>query len=302
MKKKFKGIYAALVTPFVGEDVALEKFKDNIRKYNAFDLDGYVVLGSTGECVSLSDQESKSLVAAAKETADQGKRVIAGTARESTKMTIEFTNQLAGLGIDAALVRPPSYYKSKMTRDVLNQHYQRIADKSKMPIIIYNIPQNTGISLESQLVIELSKHPNIIGLKESSGNLAFLGEVVPQVPVDFSYLVGSGSVFLPGLVMGASGAILSVANAAPALCIKIFQSFNEGKITEAARLQHDLIPLNKAIMETYGIPGLKYTLDRQGFFGGHCRLPLLPIEAKGKEELDRLLDKLGLARGEKKAP
>lgn len=294
MEKRFRGIFVALVTPFVGENLSLEKFKDNIHRYNAFDLAGYVVLGSTGECVSLSDEESGRIVRVARDAAARGKKVIAGTARESTKLTVEFTNAMADLGIDAALVRPPSYYKSRMSRDALKKHYLALADKSRVPLIIYNIPQNTGISLESRLIVELSDHPNIVGLKESAGNLSFLGEVVPQLPVGFSYLLGSGNVVLPGLVMGASGAILSVANAAPGLCLMIYRLFQDGKIKEAARLQRTLIPLNKAIMETYGIPGLKYCLDAQGYYGGPCRLPLLPIERKGKAELRGLLKRLGL--------
>jgi len=296
VEKKFRGIFAALVTPFVGEDLTLEKFRDNIHKYNASALAGFVVLGSTGECVSLSDEESARLVRAATKSAAQGKKVIAGTARESTRLTIEFTNAMADCGIDAALVRPPSYYKSKMGRDALKKHYVTLADKSRVPLIIYNIPQNTGISLEGQLIMELSSHPNIIGLKESAGNLSFLGEVIPKVPAGFSYLLGSGNVILPGLVMGACGAILAVANAAPDICLRIYQLFQEDKINEAAKIQQDLIPLNKSIMETYGIPGLKYALDVQGYYGGPCRLPLLPIEEKGKAELRGLLKKLGLTR------
>ncbi len=293
MDKRFTGIFAALVTPFVGESLSIKKFKDNIRKYNAFDLAGYVVLGSTGECVSLSDEESGILIRAARETAAKGKKVIAGTARESTRLTIEFTNAMADLGIDAALVRPPSYYKSKMGREALKKHYLTLADRCRVPVIIYNIPQNTGISLESRLIVELSGHPNIAGLKESAGNLSFLGEVVPQLSKGFSYLLGSGNVILPGLVMGASGAILAVANAAPGFCLMIYRLFARGKIKEAARLQQALIPL-KAIMETYGIPGLKYCLDAQGFYGGPCRLPLLPIDKNEKAELGNLLKKLRL--------
>jgi len=296
MGKRLTGIFAALVTPFVGEDLALEKFKDNIHTYNASALTGYVVLGSTGECVSLSEEESARLVQTAKLSAAEGKKVIAGTARESTKLTLEFTNAMADYGIDAALVRPPSYYKSKMSREALKKHYLTLADKSRDPLLIYNIPQNTGISLDSRLIIELSSHANIAGLKESAGNLSFLGEVVPKVPAGFSYLLGSGNVILPGLVMGACGAILSVANAAPEVCLRIYQLFQGNKIEAAAKLQQALIPLNKAIMETYGIPGLKYCLDARGFYGGPCRLPLLPIEAKGKTELRSLLKKLGLTR------
>ncbi|MGA2586023.1 MAG: dihydrodipicolinate synthase family protein [Candidatus Aminicenantales bacterium] len=294
MAKKFKGIYAALPTPFSGPDVSPEKLRDNIHAFNAHDLAGYLVLGSTGECVSLSDDESARLVEAARRAASKGKIVIAGTARESTPWTIAFTNRMADLGVDAALVRPPSYFKSKMTKDVLKRHFLAVADESRIPIIVYNIPQNTGLSLESQLIVELAEHPNIVGLKESSGTIALLGELIRRLPADFSYLLGHGSAFLPALVMGASGAILAVANAAPAMCTKIYALFMEGKIEEAAALQLDLIPLNKIVMETHGIAGLKYALDLQGLYGGPVRPPLPEMEEKGKSDLQALLKKFRL--------
>ena len=294
MAKKFRGIYPALLTPFVGDEIATDKFRDNTLKFNEQDLAGYVVLGSTGECVSISDEESGRLVRTAREAAAKGKTIIAGTARESTRLTIDFTNRMADLGVDAALVRPPSYFKAKMTKEALKKHFLAVADRSRVPIIVYNIPQNTGLSLEGQLILELSEHPNIVGLKESSGTISFLGELIRRLPADFSYLLGHGSAFLPALLMGASGAILAVANAAPALCAKTFRLFNEGKIKEAAALQLDLVPLNKAVMESYGIAGLKYALDRQGWYGGPVRLPLLPMEEKGQVEIDALLEKLGL--------
>ncbi len=294
MPKKFVGIYAALLTPFVDDEVAVDKFRDNIFRYNEYDLAGYVVLGSTGECVSISDEDSTRLVRTARAAAANGKAVIAGTARESTRLTIDFTNRMADLGIDAALVRPPAYFKAKMTHEALKRHYLTVADRSRAPIIVYNIPQNTGITLESKLILELAGHPHIIGFKESSGTIAFLGELIRRLPEDFSYLLGHGSAFLPALLMGASGAILAVANAAPAICSRVFRLFKEGKIQDAAALQLDLIPLNKAVMEIYGIAGLKYALDRQGWYGGPVRLPLLPVDDMGRAELDALMKPLGL--------
>jgi 4-hydroxy-2-oxoglutarate aldolase len=291
MTAELEGIFAALTTPFVDDEVSIPRFEENIRKFNGTGLAGYVVLGSTGECVSLSDAESEALVQA---TAAPGKAVIAGTARESTRLTIDLTNRLADAGIDAALVRSPSYYKSRMTRDALKAHFLAVADKARVPILVYNIPANTGISLEASLVIELSAHPNIIGLKESSGNIAYLGEVIRRVPPGFRYFLGSGSVFLPGLELGACGAILAVANAAPELCSKIYRMFLEGKLEEARRLQLDLIPLNKAIMEGTGIAGLKHALDLRGYYGGPVRLPLLPPGEPAKTEIAVLMKGLGL--------
>lgn len=294
MPKRFAGIYAALLTPFRDDEVDLDRFKANIGKYNSTGLSGYVVLGSTGECVSITDDESAALVKAAREAAAPGKAVIAGTARESTRLTIEFTKRAAGLGAEAALVRTPSYFKGKMTRDVLKTYYLEVADASPVPVIVYNVPQNTGITLEGALILELSAHPNIAGLKESGGNLVLAGELIPRLPADFSYLLGHGSAFLPALLLGASGAILAVANAAPSVCVEIYELFKAGKIAEAARRQLDLIPLNKAVMETHGIPGLKYAIELQGWHGGQARRPLLPIDDRAKSEIKARLQALGL--------
>jgi len=293
MANKFEGVFVAVTTPFDGEDISTGKFWENIIKLNEDDLSGYVVLGSTGECLSLSDEESSRLVKTAREAAASGRKVIAGTARESAKLTIEFTNTMADFGIDAALVRAPSYFKAKMTAEALKQHYLSVADRAKVPVILYNIPQNTGIMFESRMVAELARHPNIVGLKESGGNISFLGEVIRQVPQDFSYLLGHVSAFLPALVMGASGAILAVANAAPRMCSKIYRLYKEGKFGEAAELQLELVPLNKAF-ESYGIASLKYALDLEGRNGGPARLPLLPPDEKAKLEIAGLLKKLHL--------
>jgi 4-hydroxy-2-oxoglutarate aldolase len=294
MNKPLAGIYAALTTPFVGDDISTDGIKDNVRRLNATGLAGYLVLGSTGESVSLSDAESLALVDAVLEAAAPGKKVLVGTARESTRGTIEFTNSLPAHGIAAALVRPPSYFKSKLTREALKAHYLAVAEASRIPVLIYNIPQNTGIALEPRFVVELAPHPNIMGLKESSGSIAFLEEVVRQVPHRFHYFLGSGHVVYPGLEMGAAGAILAVANAAPEMCAEIFRLYQAGKKDEARELQLDLIPLNKALMETYGIAGLKHAQDLRGYHGGPTRLPLLPIDEPAKREIAGLLRKLGL--------
>jgi len=294
MHHSFKGIFAALTTPFIGDEISPEKLKENIQKYNSFDLAGYVILGSSGESVYLSDKESEELVQTAKKTASQGKKIIVGTARESTKGTLEFTNRMADFDIDAALIRTPSYFKSRMDQEALKKHYLTIADKSEVPVLIYNIPRNTGVSVDSELIAELSDHPNITGIKDSSGNLAFLEETIPHIDSHFNFLLGAGSVLLLGLKLGASGGILGMASAAPAQCVKLYNLFLERQMNEAAELQLDLIHLNKAVVDTFGIPGLKYALDLLGFYGGPPRLPLLPLDEKGKREMEAILSKIGL--------
>ncbi len=297
MAKPFRGIFAALTTPFDASGaVAPDRLRANVRALDAAGLAGYLVLGSTGESVLLDDDESEALVREAMAAAAPGKIVLAGTARESTRATIAFTNRCAALGVRAALVRPPSYYKGRMTTDALRRHYLELADESRLPVIVYNMPANTGISLDPRLVIDLAKHPNIVGLKESSGSLAFLGEVVPRVPEEFMYFLGSGHVVYPGLEMGACGAILAVANVAAETCARIYDAFTRGEKAEARRLQLDLIPLNKIVMDTHGIPGLKAAMDLRGYYGGPVRSPLLPPDPKVKDEVGPILRSLGLMR------
>ena len=289
MSKTLEGVFAALTTPFAGDEIATDKLRGNVEKYNQTNLSGYLVLGSTGESVSLTDGESLRLVEAVVAAARPGKKILVGTARESTKLTIAFTNRAAEFGMAAALVRPPCYFKTRMTREALRAHYLALAEAAKVPILVYNIPQNTGVPLDTQLVIELAAHPNIIGLKESSGSMGFLADVGPYVPRSFHYFLGSGHILYPGLEMGADGAILAVANAAPELCAEIFRLFQAGNKDDARRLQLDLVPLNKMLVEVYGIAGLKHALDLRGYYGGPTRLPLLPIEDKAKRDIAALL-------------
>jgi len=293
LTKALEGIYVALTTPFAGDGVSASKIKENVRRLNATSVAGYLVLGSTGESVSLTDAESLELVEAVLEAAAPDKKVLVGTAREWTKGTIDFTASLPARGIAAVLVRPPSYFKSKMTREALRAHFLAVADASRYPVLLYNMPANTGISLEPRLVIDLAAHPNIAGLKESGGSLAFLAEVVREVPDRFHYFLGSGHVVYPGLSMGACGAILAVANAVPEMCGEIFRLFQEGKRDEARKLQLDLVPLNKALVEVYGIAGLKAAQDLRGYHGGPTRLPLLPVDEKGRAEIAALIKEVG---------
>jgi 4-hydroxy-2-oxoglutarate aldolase len=294
MAEKLQGVFAALTTPFENDKISIKYFRENIKKYNSYDLAGYVVAGSSGEAAYLTDEESVILVKEALEASAPDKKIIVGTARESTASTIAFTNRMADLGIRAALIRTPSYFKSVMTSEALKRHYYAIADESQIPVIPYHIPQVTGLYIEQQLVVELSKHPNIIGIKDSSGNLPFLGEVIPNLPPDFSYLLGAGSVFLFGLLLGASGGILRLADVISELCATLYYDFLAGEWEKASRLQRDIIPLNNAIIQTHGIAGTKYAMDLLGFYGGPPRNPILPLNANGKKGIEKILKNLNL--------
>lgn len=292
MAEKLQGVFAALTTPMENGRVAIQRFRENIQKYNTFELAGYVVGGSSGEAAYLSDEESEILVREALDAKAPGKKVIVGTARESTAATIAFTKRMAAQEIDAALIRTPSYFISAMTSDALKKHYYAIADAVKIPVIPYHIPQVTGLTIAKKLVVDLAAHPNIPGIKDSSGDLSFLGEVIPDLPPDFSYLLGAGSLFFFGLLLGASGGILRLADVVPEKCATLYNSFSQGRWEKASAIQKALIPLNNAIIQKYGIAGTKYAMELMGFYGGPPRDPLLPLNEDAKSHLGRIIQDL----------
>jgi 4-hydroxy-2-oxoglutarate aldolase len=292
MKKKYKGVIAALTTPFKEDKISSDKLKENINKYNQTDLFGYVIAGSTGEGPYLSDEECIHLVDTAKKCSKKDKIIIAGTARESVKNTVELTHRAADVGADSALICTPHYFKSRMTHDSLKKYYLSVAEKSRIPIIIYNIPQNTGVNVDQELIITLVKHSQILGLKDSSGNLTFFEEVYPHLDPESSFLLGAGSLFFPGLVMGVDGGILRLACVVPELCTLLFDYYKEKKWDKARKLQQDLVPLNQAVTKDFGIAGTKYALDLLGYYGGPCRLPLLGSSTFIKNEIKDRLKKL----------
>ncbi len=294
MEKRFKGIFAPLTTPFENDNISIEKLQKNIHKYNEFSLSGYVISGSTAESVYLSDDEVEKLVKAAIEASSSDKQIIAGTAKESTNITLEFSNRIADLGIDATLIRTPSYFKTLMTQEALKKHYCTIADQSKVPLIIYHIPRYTGLSLTSELLAELSKHEMIAGIKDSSGNMGFLDRVIPLLDSSFDFLLGAGSMLYPGLMMGSSGGVLALADVAPAQCAHLYNLFLEKRWDEAKQLQHDLVHLNQTLTVEHGIPAIKYALDLVGFYGGPCRPPLLEINDVDKLKIKEILKTLNL--------
>ncbi len=294
MNTEYKGIFTALTTPFEDQEVHLGKFRENIQKYNTFELSGYVIGGSTGEFVFLTDEECLSLVKTAAQTAAAGRKLIAGTARESVIGTIAFTHRAADMGAQAALIVLPHYYQGAMNQVALQKYYEAIADAVPIPVLIYSIPRNTGIVPSAQLIIDLSQHPNILGIKDSSGNLSLLQEAYPAMRSETTFLLGAGSILLPGLQMGASGGILTLAAVVPELCSRLYGLFQEKWWEQAFALQGDLVPLNQAVTKYYGVPAAKYALDLLGFHGGSCRLPLLPLETKVKTEIRDILVALKL--------
>jgi 4-hydroxy-2-oxoglutarate aldolase len=282
----FSGIYPALTTPFAADgSVSLAHLKHNIQLYNATGLAGYAVMGSTGESVLVSRAEWDSVLVAAKEAAGRDKRMIAGTGVETTAETIERTKRAAELGYDAALVKTPHYYKPAYKPEVLIAHYRRVADASPIPVLLYSVPQFTGITLEAPEVAALAEHPNIIGIKESSGHVQRVAEMVAATPASFQVLTGGAGVVLPSLAVAAKGAILALASALPEKCVELYEIARRGQLDAARELQKNLLRASKLIVSDLGIPGVKFVMDQRGYRGGEPRLPLLPINDAAKRRV-----------------
>lgn len=287
------GIFPALTTPFAADgSVAIADLKHNIQMYNRVGLAGYVVMGSTGESVLLSKSEMEAVLVAVKETASRDKKLIAGTGAESTAETIERTKRAAELGYDAALVKTPYYYKPVYKPEVYLQHYRSVADASPIPVLLYSVPQFTGVTLEPPEVIALSEHPNIIGIKESSGNVQRVAEIIATVRADFQVLVGSAATIYPSLVIGARGAILALGSALPDKCVELHEFIRQGNQGKARELQEVILRASKLVISECGIAGVKYTMDQRGFCGGLPRLPLLPLKDEQKKRVNALLETL----------
>jgi 4-hydroxy-2-oxoglutarate aldolase len=287
------GIFPALVTPFDAKgEVSLTGLEHNLHLYNQTGVSGYVVLGSTGESVMLSWAESTELLRQVKRLAAPGKLLIAGTGAESTADTIRRTKFAADLGYQIALVKTPYYYKPVYRAENFLQHYRAVADASPIPVLLYSVPQFTGVSLETPEILALSQHPNIIGIKDSSGVIQRVVEVVGSARNDFHVLTGGAALIYPALAVGARGAILALASALPELCVQVFESVKAGQHDRAKELQLVLGNASKRIVSEAGIAGVKYAMDLRGYQGGVPRSPLLPLKEDKKQQIAAIISAL----------
>ncbi len=291
------GIFPPIPTPVVDDDVAYDKLAANIEKWSQTGLKGLVVMGSNGEYVYLSAEEKRKLVEKTVQLTPEHMLVIAGTGCESTKETIELTRDCADRGAHAALVVTPHYYAGKMNEAAMLAYFTAVADQSPIPILLYNVPKFTHVNMSFKVVAQLSNHPNIVGIKDSTGNVIQLGEFANNVAADFNLLVGTAGALFGGLALGCAGGVLALANVAPQNCVKIYEFIKQGDYEAAKQLQLKMIPLNQAVTATYGVPGLKATMDMLGYFGGDPRPPLLPSSEKDKSEIREILIKAELLGG-----
>jgi 4-hydroxy-2-oxoglutarate aldolase len=287
------GIYPALTTPFAHDgSLSLADLKHNILKYNSTDLSGYVVNGSTGESMLLSREEIDGILITVKDVAAKDKKLIAGCGAEGTADTIERTKRAAQLGYDAALVKTPHYYKPLYKTDALLRHYRSVADASPIPVLLYSVPIFTGVTLEANEVLTLSEHENIIGIKDSSGDVRRAAEILAGASTKFQVFVGGAPTVYPCLPMGIRGAILALACALPEKCTALYQLFRTGQHDKARELHEIIVRCSKLIISDSGIPAVKFVMDQRGYRGGLPRLPILPLHEAQKKHLTELLANL----------
>ncbi len=292
--KNLKGIMPPIATPFINDEVAYDKLAQNFSKWNKTGLSGFVVMGSNGESVFLTRNEKLKLVEEVKKNVSGNKLLIAGTGSDSIRETISLSNESADLGADYVLILTPSFYKSEMKPVAYIKYFSAVADKTKIPVIIYNVPKFTGVDIEAETVAKLAEHKNIVGIKNSSENVRQTTEMIDQTPKDFAVITGTASVLYPCLAAGAVGGILALANIVPNECIQLQKFVEEGKHNEAIELQKKMLPVNKAITAKYGVAGLKAAMDMLGYFGGEPRSPLSVLSEPDKQIIKQILVSSGL--------
>lgn len=297
------GVLPPITTPFtVCGKVDEAALVSNVERYNTCGLSGYVVFGSNGEAVHLNGEERRRVLAAVRRAAAPKHGIVAGINELSTAATQDAVQWAADGGADIALVITPYFYKGAMEQEVLYRFFVDVADQSPLPILAYNVPQNTGVTLAPATLARLAEHPQIVGCKDSSGNLGALADTVRRCPAEFRVLVGNAAIFYSALTMGATGAVLAVACAAPRPSVDIFEAVSAGHHGVARQLQDRLAPLGTLVTAELGIAGLKACLDAAGWHGGLPRRPLLPLEAPQRKRLVQVMQDCGFYEAVQGAP
>ena len=291
------GVLAPVATIFDGDGtIDSNRFRQNLEFYAHSSLDGVVLLGSNGEFATLDFPERQQVIAIGTEAIAGRKVVMAGTGAESTRHTIALTKFAASVGVDYALVVTPHYYKTRYDQTAYVNHYLKVAEASPIPILVYVMAAYTSVDLPTPIVLELAKHPNIVGLKDSGGNAAKVGEIIAGARPDFAVLAGSANFLYPALCLGATGGILALGNIAPQECADLYALYMAGDHAAARALQLRLIAPNAAVTSRFGIGGLKAALDWVGLHGGTPREPLLPLTDAEHAALVKTLETSGINR------
>ncbi|MHB0962940.1 MAG: dihydrodipicolinate synthase family protein [Gemmatimonadaceae bacterium] len=284
------GVLGPVTTPFTASETPdLVGFASNIRSHLAHGLHGIVVCGSTGEAALLDEAERTSLIETARAAVPADRLLLMGTGAESTKQCVTRCRDAGARGANAVLVVAPHYYGPQMTAAALRTHYQRVADESPVPVVLYNIPKYMHFRLEPDLVAELSMHENIVGIKDSSGDMALLDGYLQAQGSKFTVLTGNGGQLLPGLQLGVRGGIVAVGLFAAGLCVDVYDGFRNGHLTRATIAQDRLKPMATQIVAGLGVPGVKAAMEAVGLVGGPVRLPLLPVNADQRKVVQDLM-------------
>jgi len=293
------GVFLPVTTPFdpATGDPDLEAFDANLAAWCAHPIAGLVVGGSTGEQPLLDEAELVELVARAARSRRDGMALIAGTGAQSTRATIRLCGLAAGEGADAVLVKPPSYYRGRMTPEALRTYFLSVAEASPIPVILYHVPKFVPVDVVPEMAGELVQHDNIVGIKDSSGDIHNLGAVCEAVGDRGAVVVGAGTLLYGGLEIGARGGIIAVGLLATGAACELYRAFTAGRSAEAGRLQERIGPLHKRVVAGTGVPGLKYGLDLLGLVGGAPRPPLLPPTDRERAEVAEALRHAGLMDG-----
>ncbi|KAG9484760.1 hypothetical protein GDO78_008065 [Eleutherodactylus coqui] len=289
------GIYPPITTPFNDrEQVDYAKLDENLQKYSSIPFRGIVVQGSNGEYTYLSKEERLEVVHRVRQKLPKEKILMAGSGCESTQATIEMSRQMAEAGAEAVLVVTPCYYRGRMTSAALVHHYTQVADSSPVPVILYSVPGNTALDLPLDAVVTLAEHPNIIGIKDSGGDITRMGLIIHKTQhLAFQVLSGSAGFLLPGYAIGAVGGVCALANILGTQLCELERLCVGGQWQEARKLQYRLIEPNAAVTRRFGIPGLKQAMEWFGYHGGNCRSPLLPLTEQEQKDLRKVFSSYG---------
>lgn len=288
---KIKGALPPMITPFTKKgDLDLDAHRHNLKIWEEAGLAGYLVLGSNSEAAYLNEEEKLDLIRATVAATSRERLVMAGTGLESTRETIRLTNLAAEAGANCALLLTPNYYIDQMGPQAQLHYFKEVADNTAIPILIYNVTKYTGINIHPKVAGELSKHRNIIGMKDSSGSIPQLVQFKKEVDrTSFNLMVGTASAWYPALDLGVEAAIMALANCAPKECVQVQELFDQGMRDQSRELYERLFPVNQAVTATYGVAGLKFAASLLGFKGGYVRSPLMEIDEAAKRDLDKIL-------------
>ena len=293
MAKELSGIFAPITTPFVDEDVSIDKLKANMKTYAKSSLSGIFALGSNGESKSLTEAEKMETLQVILAEKGENQLVMAGTGNESTRETIRFSKAVADAGVDFVSVVTPSYFKKRLTDEAMIRYYKDIADAVPVPVLIYNAPGFTGMTLTPKVIGELAGHPNIAGMKDSStGNMN--NYILAAGDASFNILAGTISTLFSALPIGATGGVVSLADAFPEPPCDLYHKYLSGDIEGARSLHFTLYALNRSVSGSFGVAGVKYAMELGGLNGGAPRLPLLPLNETDKKSIQDAVEKAGL--------